>query len=209
MTVQFTRPRHEHNALYLNRIDRTISNALNEHPRTLAVRVDLHLPLSSNDEFDRDIPCLHYDKSRLISRFIDAFKAKVKADLKRKHRAGKRVHPCSPRYVWCRERNRSDNDHFHILILLNKDTYHCLGDYQRDGNLASMIIGAWASTLGWGDDEIGRLVHFPEKPSYYIDKNNADYYLQLESVFNRASYLAKKITKCYGEGHRTFGTSSR
>ncbi|MFT7681206.1 MAG: hypothetical protein ACI935_000651 [Moritella dasanensis] len=199
------------NNTYLDRMDRTIENALNEHPRTLAVRVDLRLPLIRlNDELDRDLPNIYrYDRSNLITKFINSFKAKIKADLNRKYKSRKRVHPCTPRYIWCRERDTSINEHFHMLLLLNKDTYHGLGCYQREGNLSSMVNSAWASALDCIGDEIGRLVHFPENCCYHINKNSDDYNQQLEDLFRRVSYLAKKRTKCYGEGHRTFGTSSR
>lgn len=199
------------NNTYLDRMDRTIENALNEHPRTLAVRVDLRLPLIRfNDELDRDLPNIYrYDRSNLITKFINSFKAKIKADLNRKYKNGKRVHPCTPRYIWCRERDTSINEHFHMLLLLNKDTYHRLGDYQSEGNLSSMVNSAWASALGCFDDEVRHLVHFPDKGCYYINKNSDDYHQQLEDLFRRVSYLAKKRTKCYGEGYRNFGTSSR
>ncbi|AWX99285.1 hypothetical protein A8139_04150 [Marinomonas primoryensis] len=96
-----------------------------------------------------------------------------------------------------------------MLLLLNKDTYHRLGYYQSEGNLSSMVNSAWASALGCFDDEVGHLVHFPDNGCYYINKNSDDYHQQLEDLFRRVSYLAKKRTKCYGEGYRNFGTSSR
>jgi Protein of unknown function (DUF3296). len=61
-----------HNNHYLNRFEQVISLALAKHPRTLAARIDLHLP----NEASRN------DKN-VISRFTDAVKAKVKADRKR------------------------------------------------------------------------------------------------------------------------------
>jgi len=199
------------NEAYLNRMDKTIENALSEHSRTLAVRVDLHLPIFIfYDELDRDLPNnYHHNESNLISRFINSFKAKIKADFNRKYKQRNRVHHCSPRFIWCRERDTAINDHFHIVILLNKDTYHGLGYYGDNDNLSSMIIEAWKSALNYFGEEVERLIHFPKNPCYYIDKNHEDYHQQLEALFRRVSYLAKKRTKCYGEGKRSFGVSSR
>lgn len=67
-------------------------HALNVHPRLTALRVDLRLP---------DVPAA--TDAAVISRFINALKARIDAYQKRKHREGKRVHPTTLHYVWARE----------------------------------------------------------------------------------------------------------
>ncbi len=63
-------------------------HALNVHPRLTALRVDLRLP---------DVPAA--TDAAVISRFINALKARIDAYQKRKHREGKRVHSSTLHYA--------------------------------------------------------------------------------------------------------------
>ncbi|MCU8072638.1 inovirus Gp2 family protein, partial [Shewanella sp. SM32] len=94
-------------AEYLNAILQTLQAALNEHPRTFMVRFDLHLPQLNF----RDSPTV-YD-SMVISKFFKSLNAKIQNDRLIKGREGKRVHPCTLRYIWARERADADTDHYH------------------------------------------------------------------------------------------------
>nr|WP_305810177.1 inovirus-type Gp2 protein [Photobacterium kishitanii] len=84
---------------YLAKIKVVLDKAITEHPRTFVVRFDLHLPIQPNCV---DMPNV-YD-STVISRFIDSFKSHVKYDLIAKQREGKRVHDCTIRYIWAKEK---------------------------------------------------------------------------------------------------------
>jgi hypothetical protein len=194
---------------YLEKIRRTIEHAINEHPRTFAVRVDLRLPnLEYFIALDIDTPNPYsFNNTNVISRFIDSLKAHIKADLNRKARQEKRVHRCSPRIIWCKERDTSINEHFHLLVLLNKDTYHRLGCYGVTGSLASMLVDAWASALGCDYEDAQRLVHFPENSGYYVHRHHDEFEQEFCDVFYRTSYLAKINTKEYGNKERSFGCS--
>lgn len=185
------------NVSYLQQIDSTLQLAIKCHPRTLAVRVDLRFPISAQRTDDA-----------VISRFCSSLKAQIQADLKAKARNGRRVHPCRLRYVWVREQDSAPLHHYHVLLLLNADTYHCLGSFKANtGNLASRIRSAWASALGIGVAEIGGSVHFPDNPIYRIDALSSNYPQSYGAVRYRASYMAKLATKNYGRHIRHIGCS--
>ncbi len=66
----------------------------------------------------------------VISRFINALKARIDAYQKRKHREGKRVHPTTLHYVWAREFGEcKGKKHYHLMLLVNRDTWCRAGDY--------------------------------------------------------------------------------
>ncbi len=73
---------YKYNPFWQQRIRETVRHALNVHPRLTALRVDLRFP---------DVPAA--TDAAVISRFINALKARIDAYQKRKHREGKRVHP--------------------------------------------------------------------------------------------------------------------
>lgn len=190
-------------AEYLNATLQTLQAALSEHPRTFMVRFDLHLPQLNF----RDSPVV-YD-STVISKFFKSLTAKIQHDRLIKCREGKRVHPCTLRYIWARERADADTDHYHIAIFLNNDAYSHLGNFNRSGqNLSTKIVEAWASALGLDDFSTRHLVHFPEDtPVYYINRNANNYPQTFASAFFRLSYFAKLETKHYGHRTRSFGYS--
>lgn len=210
---------------YLQQIDKTILNALTEHPRTLAVRVDLHFPLDKAYQEMLSHPTPYSDLSALdmpyqepaymgtdvISRFFASHKAQIEHDLENKKKAGKRGLSCTVRYVWAKERKFvSNNPHYHLLILFNRDTYNCLGNYHsEDINMAKRIVKAWASATGLPIEEVYPLVHFPERSIYHINSKLDNFQKNLRDLFYRASYLAKIDTKEYLNGTRHFGSSRR
>ena len=99
-----------------------------------------------------------------------------------------------------------------VLILLNKDSYYHLGGYQASGdNISSRVCSAWMSALRVDADVFSSLVHFPENPIYVLDRGAPEgVFLKVKGeLIYRASYLAKKQTKLYGNGSRAFGCSQR
>ena len=120
---------------YLNSCLRVINDALEDHPRTLAIRVDLRFPRYLND-----LP------RNAISEFMDSFKVRIKRDRRRAAREQGYAKPCKVRYIWVRERDRAEQDHFHVLLLLNQDAYPSLGRFKSDRiNLANRIKSSWAA----------------------------------------------------------------
>lgn len=189
-----------YNLDYQSSIAATVANALQSHNRVTAIRVDLRLP----DNFDG----LGMSNS-IMTRFIESLKAKVAADLRRKQQAWKRNLVCKLKYDWVREVGPiNGKKHFHVLLLLNKDVYHSLGDFNEEsGNLSAMIRQAWCSALGLSFPENQQLVHFPSGGVVYMDKKHPEFMQQQKLVLDKADYLAKEATKYYGDGERSFGCS--
>lgn len=201
------------NYYYFERISETINRSLSEYLRTMAVRVDLRLPYmpDPNSYMDVDSP-VHFLKidREVISRFFASLQAQIKYDLNSKKKEGKRVHGCRVRYAWVMECSMEHKLHYHVLILLNKDTYAHLGNYQdvsiRD-NLISKIRKAWASALGGSYESCVNLVHVPVNPIYYLDVNDRNYNSVYSDLIYRCSYMTKDESKPYGNGYRCFGCS--
>ena len=144
-----------------------------------------------------------------MSRFIDSLKAKISAQDRRSRRLGSRVYPTSVRYIWCRERIISANDHYHVVLLFNKDKYHSPGNYLGGESLSSLINSSWLSALGLRFENKKGLVHFTEGNGKYLDSNSPHINEQRSKLFHHVSYLAKKYSKNHGEGKRNFGCSQR
>lgn len=182
---------------YLYASERTLRLALADQPRTLAIRIDLKCPSGM-----ANIP------SAAISKFIASLKAKINADLKLKVRNGNRVHPCNLRYIWVREQCESQSQHYHVLLLLNLDTYSCLGRYDAyEGNMASRIQRAWASALGVSRENLVGAVYFPKEGTYRIKTNSTTFLNDFDRLFYRLSYFAKIETKDFGGYVNHFGSS--
>ncbi|KIT53155.1 hypothetical protein H334_23855 [Vibrio parahaemolyticus 901128] len=203
-------PVSELNTHYLDRIILTMSKALKDYKRVHALRLDLRLPVSDSeknilrrDEFLNNT----FDQKNIIKRFFESLKAKIKAQEKRMKASEKRVYPCHLRYVWCRERNKSNNDHYHLVLFFNKDRYFSGGYRDNEESLVRLIMDAWSSALGEYVDNADRLVQLVYKGTHYLDQNKYDFENKYQALFTRLSYFAKNRTKHYGEGKRCFGTS--
>lgn len=191
---------------YLESIESVLERALSEHPRTLVVRFDLHLP--------RIVDCPDFPveiDTNIITRFFSSFESKIKWEYDKKIKTGGSTHACTVRYIWAREINESLGHHYHVALLLNKDRYYGLGDYRYVGhNLAGKIFEAWASALKCSTHEVKGLVHFPNNsPCYRLNINSQDYAFQRNEAFRRLSYLAKFYTKRYGDKTKNFSCSNR
>ncbi|MCU8301522.1 inovirus Gp2 family protein [Vibrio vulnificus] len=181
---------------YLQKIYDTLDLALEDHPRTFAVRIDLRLPLLTE-----------VDNSNLMKNFIASLDAQIQADLRKKQRDGKTKRRCRLRYIWVREKDKSPKHHYHIVILLNRDVYNCVGEYAHTNNLSHKIKTAWCRALDIELYDGGRLVHFPEDFMYHLDINSLRFSTVLDQLFYRLSYFAKVRSKKFGDGYRNFGSS--
>ena len=125
------------------------------HKRLLVHRLDLHLNKQSSD-------------NKVISRFIN----RLKQWLKRNYGLDKIG------YIWVREQERSDKQHYHLALLLDGDKI------RHPKRLNKRIKEMW---LPHG--------HVPvtQNPYYFIDKHN--YNETRKDVIDRVSYLAKVSTK--------------
>ncbi|EJC7049435.1 inovirus Gp2 family protein [Vibrio parahaemolyticus] len=203
-------PVSELNTHYLDRIILTMSKALKDYKRVHALRLDLRLPVSDSEKdiLRRDEVLNNtFNQKNIIKRFFESLKAKIKAQEKRMKASEKRVYPCHLRYVWCRERNKSNNDHYHLVLFFNKDRYFSSGYRDNEESLVRLIMDAWSSALGEYVDNADRLVQLVYKGTHYLDQNKYDFENKYQALFTRLSYFAKNRTKHYGEGKRCFGTS--
>lgn len=186
---------------YLSDLQRTIDLALAEYPRVLAYRVDLRLPQGV------ELPDFAYT-NQVISRFFESFTKKIQYHqeqvAERSYSRG-----CKVRYVWSREVGQAGRQHYHLLILLNRDAYYTIGRLGSDRvNMISRIEESWAGALGLPVEQVRGLMHIPKDAEYRIDREiRRDGVGELPELFCRASYLCKVATKSYGSRQRGFGTS--
>ncbi|MGL4225527.1 MAG: inovirus Gp2 family protein [Vibrio sp.] len=181
---------------YLKRIYDTLDLALDDYPRTMAVRVDLRLPL-----------LMVMEDSNLMKNFMASLDAQIQADLRRKQRAGKQKRKCRLRYVWVKEKDKALHHHYHLVLLFNKDVYNSLGSFSNQNNLSHKIKTAWCRVLDTDLDNGARLVHFPDNCVYHLDINSLKFSYDLDDLFRRLSYFAKVRTKQFGLRSRNFGCS--
>ncbi|EOE0525378.1 inovirus Gp2 family protein [Providencia stuartii] len=199
------------NQHYVNQINRTINKALAVHKRLTAIHLDLRFPITPEDVAD---------DSTAITRFFESLKAKIKNDLKKKKEAWKRNLSCELHYCWVKEiGEKNKQKHYHVMLLLNKDIYHSLGDFKKEsGTLYVMLQQAWCSAIKIG--------YLPSRPLVNIAGKNVTHLYRVEQeetkdgmytyivtnqsqniIVNRIRYLAKLHTKFYVEGERSFGCS--
>jgi len=140
--------------IYKEIIERFIGQfdiALKVHKRLLVHRVDLHLNMFSSD-------------NKVISRFIN----RLKQWLKRNYGLEKIG------YIWVREQEKSDKQHYHLALLLDGDKI------RHPKRLNEQIKEMWLP-----------LGHVPVtlNPYYTIDKHNHNE--TRTEIIERVSYLAK------------------
>lgn len=196
------------NEAYLQRIEGVLCNALQDHPQTTVIRVDLHLP---EDGDVGDSIASDADLSQgLMSRFIESLKAQIVAYRQRKAREGIRTHRCSVRYVWVMEQPElGGKKHYHMALFVNTDTFNALGSYGAQGKgLASLVQNAWLSAMKKRDwPEYLTLVHFVDNPLAFLELNKPEFMDKLDALTFRLSYMAKHRTKRYCSAERSFGCS--
>ncbi len=180
---------------YLDRLLYVINNATQDFTRVFAVRVDLRCAGPTGDIISGN---------QVMERFKKALDSRLDSYQKRRVSQGKRVYRSVVRMVWAREQDESLVPHFHVLLLLNRELFHSLGEYHSaSGSLMTMIRDAWYSALDIQLYLAPGLVYIPANAEYYL--NRSDHYAQLPDLFFRASYLCKVDTKCFGQGHQNFG----
>ena len=200
-------PSYSYNHIQQEKLAQTLNNALAAHKRIMAVRVDCRYPGRSGDAWLLGQIGAHSDSE--ISRLIASLKAKLDADLAGKQKAWGRNLRNQLHYVWVREIGpQCQKPHYHLMLFVNKDIYHGLGNYNTAGDsLSNKIREAWCSALGLPMQQFAHLVSFPSAPLLYVDANSPNYAEQVAKVLERGSYLCKTYSKQTEAGHRAFGTS--
>nr|MDN1666577.1 inovirus Gp2 family protein [Escherichia coli]MDN1699957.1 inovirus Gp2 family protein [Escherichia coli]MDN1754930.1 inovirus Gp2 family protein [Escherichia coli]MDN1764827.1 inovirus Gp2 family protein [Escherichia coli] len=120
-----------HNAYWLSRFESILNSALAQHRAVSLIRVDLRFPeYMPATIMDTDLD------SAVISRFFASLKAKIQAYQRHKRRANKRVRATTLHYFWCREFGKEKGrKHYHVILLLNKDTWCSPGDFTVPSSL--------------------------------------------------------------------------
>ncbi|MDH0356653.1 inovirus Gp2 family protein [Morganella sp. GD04133] len=193
-------PIEQYNHEYIKKINSAIRKSLASQSRVTAIRIDLRFP---------NLLIPHSDDTKVITRFFESLKAKIQADLTRKSKSWERRCASEIHYVWVKEVGEINNkNHYHILLMVNKDIYKGLGNFnQNDVCLGILIQQAWCSAMNIPYPENRYLVHFPENPTYWLNANSIEIENQISALNERCLYLAKHHTKHYGEGERSFGCS--
>ncbi|MCE9679191.1 inovirus Gp2 family protein [Shewanella sp. AS1] len=179
---------------------RIVSDVLSRHlqrfNRVTVMRFDLRFP-----EY------LQWDDTKVISRFIDAFKSRLSAWNNRRESG----HPIGFGYIWCREQAVGTSHwHYHVAFMFNKDALFTFGRTEPGAdNTYNRIVGAWASALDIDIGEAIGLVHVCANGVYWLDQNAPDYGQTLIDCQYRLSYLTKKETKEIGDGNRHFNASQK
>lgn len=187
---------------YLERAHITLFRSINQHRRLMVVRIELRFP---QGYWPIEGCGLGND---YITRFTESLEAKILHSQHLARSRGSRVHSASLRRIWARE-YRLDwcKPHFHVILLLNRDAYHVLGDYFSDiSNLRSRIIEAWASALGMESIAVEGRVHFPQNAVYHVHADSPE---SIADCFYRVSYLCKARSKNFHDGFHSFGNSRR
>ncbi len=179
------------------KIIKTLDSVLEQSSRIFIVRIDLRFPLKVK----------HKNDSRVISRFFESLKSKLKAHEKRNKKDKKRIYPNKLKYVWVREIGPiNKNQHYHCVLFFNKDAFFSIGDFKNTNSLYSMINSAWFSAIGI--DKIGMgLVHYVPFEIKHLNKKDPDFKEKKNKWIDFLTYLAKDFSKPYNDEHRVVGCS--
>lgn len=184
---------------YLRKLKWVIDLSIQNYPRVFAVCLQLHCKCPTEDLVN---------SNKVMSRFKDAADARIESYQKRSTRSDLTLDLCRMRMVWGREQSKSHLPHFHVVLLFNRDLFYRLGSFNSNQqNLFRIIKEAWCSALEMEPEQSEGLVEVPKHAEYFL--NRADGYMRLPSFFQRASYLCKVDTKCFGQGLQSFGGSRK
>ena len=183
---------------YLTTLHKVIHQALSAYRRICAIRFDLHFPsnmYAGSDAINNEV----------MSRFIESIKAKIRHDRSRAKLRNPYAHDTDVRYVWTREQGLDGRVHFHVALLLNREAYFGLGQFNSDlPNMFHRIKQAWASAIKVPLEHSSGVVHIPDNAVYHFSREAHE---DTAAFFHRASYLCKVNTKQFGDGHHGFGAS--
>lgn len=147
----------------LSDLKHTIELAMAQYPRVLAFRVDLRLPQGI------DLPGYAYT-NQVISQFFESFAKRIQYHQERVAERGY-ARGCKVRYVRSREIGQGGRQHYHLLILLNRDAYYTVGRLGSERvNMISRMEASWAYALGLSVEQVCGLVHVPRNAVYRVDR---------------------------------------
>jgi hypothetical protein len=148
----------------LERISEQMTAMLSHHSQIMSLRLDLHTHS-------------YTERNKEVSRLME----KIKRHLRSKYsmtRSG---------YVWVREIESAQSQHYHLLLLLNADKI------RHPGKLIKWIEDRWTA---WGNPK----PYTPQNCYSIINRKN-------DSEFNKAFYRASYLAKERGKGHKQKSTN--
>ncbi|WP_224797419.1 YagK/YfjJ domain-containing protein [Idiomarina abyssalis] len=180
----------------------TLKKALDDHPRTLAVRFDLKVPVAG----------MPVSAKSPIERFIGSVQERINTKIKQKQREGKRWHRCNVRYVQKVEQAPDAvYEHYHVVLLVNNDMFMRVGHLGPDDNsqLAVIIREAWHNIVGVDENTTEVLVHGSTPANRRIKGPFSSMNPELRRAITHFSYLCKEETTLYRRGRPAFTTSRK
>lgn len=186
---------------FLDNLHGTIQRSLRSQPRTLAVVFCLHMPFNSRRNIERNP----------ITDFMEYLKRGIKSHANMKRQLGKRVHPCFLEYVVKVEQKvECPLEHYHVVLLLNKDEYYHVGNLSHlDQSILGQIIRkAWLKVHKIDENSPVALVHGSNPSSIVIQGEFSPVVEEHQAAFRWLSYLCKEETTKYQGRHQSFYTSN-
>lgn len=184
---------------YLDTVLKTTDYALDEHPRTYAMRFDLRWPRA--DEFH----VLDYSNEP-VGRFVKHLRGSIEEHYHTAVAQGRRAHQSALRYIWAREVGASGRPHLHFLTYVNRDTYFGMGKYGSvDRNMYNRIRDAWDYALDIQDGFFPGLVHMCGDFHVFARDGRPGW----ADLIQAGSYLCKLESKEYGTPFHAFGSSCK
>lgn len=186
----------------LHRLFSTFKKALDDHPRTLAVRFDLKVPVAG----------MPVNAKSPIERFIGSVQERINTKIKQKQREGKRWHRCNVRYVQKVEQAPDAvHEHYHVVLFVNNDMFMRVGHLgpDDDSQLAVIIREAWHNVVGVDENTTEVLVHGSTPASRRIKGPFSSMNPELRRAITHFSYLCKEETTLYRRGRPAFTTSRK
>ncbi len=176
-------------------------DALNTHPRVLAVRCRLTVP--QEHVHTRKKTSLRSQENLLIQ-FIDEFKDELSIDQRIKREQRQRIYGSDVFYLWRTNQNIAGNIYYDLFLMVNKDEYHKISDYAGT-DLSAMIIRAWARVMQLSAKEAEEYIYF--FPRYKLSSNRPNFIIQLKYAFDTACSMIKWKGPIHGSSVSHFGSS--
>ncbi len=176
-------------------------DALSTYPRVLAVRCRLTMP--QGHAHTRENPSFRSQENLLIQ-FIDEFKDELSIDQQRKQEQRQRIYGSDVFYFWRSNRDMAGNIYYDLFIMVNKDEYHKIGNYEGT-DLSAMIIRALASVMQLSDTEAEEYYYFFAR--YKLSSNRPNFIIQLKYAFETACSMVKRNVSTHWFSTCHFGSS--
>ena len=165
---------YQYNPQIMERIHLLLDRALTDHAQVLLIRFDVRYPTAYHAS----------DDNTLFQQFIENYCRYL------------RRHEYSPLYLWCRERNTSDNPHYHVVFLLDGTRIRYMPNLNHANKIFCELLDLPVPQRG--------LLHFCNPNGTLVHRGDHDAY---EAALDYVSYLAKTYTKITLPGTRSWSSS--